>query len=141
MSTPSEKKLRIPAGDNLTLDAGTYFFTSIVFGAPSSLTLTGPAVFYLTGDFDANSTGTINTTQNPADLTIYSSGTSINMTGSVSFYGSIYAPNATITLKGNVDYYGALVGNVVEFGGNFGFHVDESLALIDTLKGPVLLVQ
>lgn len=138
---PAEKKLRIPAGDNLTLAAGTYYFTSIVFNAPSTLTLTGPVVFYLAGNFDASSSGILNTTQNPADLTIYSTGTTINMSGGVSFYGSIYAPNATISLSGNTDYYGALVGGTVDFKGNFSFHVDESLQLVDTLKGPVILVK
>ena len=137
----SEKKLRIPSGDNLTLPPGRYFLTDLVFNAPATLTLTGPTEIYLTGSLDASGSGTINTTMNAADLTIISSGTSVEIAGSVDFYGSIYAPLADVTLGGNADFYGTLVGGTVDFGGNFQFHVDESLSLLNSMKGPVLLVR
>ena len=138
---PAEKKLHIPAHDNLTLPPGTYYMMGVQFDSPSTLTLTGTTVIYLTGSFDASGNGTINTTMNPADLTIYSSGNSLTLTGGIAFYGSIYAPNATIKLAGNADYYGAMVGRNVDFSGNFSFHVDESAELMNVLKGPVLLVR
>ncbi len=138
---PAEKKLRIPSGDNLTLPPGRYLFTDLVFNAPATLTLTGPTEIYLTGSLNASGSGTINTTMDPADLTIVSSGTTVSITGSVDFYGSIYAPNADVTLGGNADFYGTLIGGTVDFGGNFKFHVDESLGLLNAMKGPVVLVR
>ena len=137
----SSNHLHLDAGENLTLAPGTYYFEHIRLTAPTSLTLTGPTTIYLVGNLDATSGAVINTTQNPADLTIISSGNHIKMTGSVQFYGSILAPNAEIQLAGNADYFGALVGGSVDFGGNFSFHMDESLPLGNMLKGPVVLVR
>jgi len=114
---------------------------NIRFDSPSTLTLTGPTKIYLTGYLDGSSSGTINTTQNPHDLTIMSTGTEVNMSGNAQFYGAILAPNAVVTLTGNADYYGAVIGRTVEFGGSFEFHLDDSLDIIDELRGPLLLVQ
>ena len=65
----------------------------------------------------------------------------MQLTGQADFYGSIYAPNATVLMAGGADYYGALVGRVIDFGGNFYFHLDESLPLAQKMKGNVFLVR
>lgn len=121
--------LVITGNDNLTLAPGTYYFNAFEFDSNSTLTLTGPTTIYLVGDFGASGAGTINTTTNPADLTIMSSGSVVNISGNVDFYGSIYAPNATVTMSGSGNFYGSIVGNTVTITGNFEFHVDESLTL------------
>ncbi|MHC4611215.1 MAG: hypothetical protein ACYS7M_12795, partial [Planctomycetota bacterium] len=83
--------LFIAAEDNLTLAPGTYFFDSVGFGkhagvkAPGSLTVTGPTAIYLTGDFDITGSGTINSTGDPHDLTILSSGSRVMITGNAQF--------------------------------------------------------
>ncbi len=121
--------ISIQASDNLTLAPGTYLLDSMTFSSDASLTVTGPTTIYMTGDFDATGDGTINSTNNPADLTIMSTGSIIKVTGSVAFYGSILAPNADVSIGGTADFYGALIGKTVKMHGDFQFHVDESLPL------------
>ena len=138
----SGMNLRIGSHDNLTLAHGTYFFESMTFRAAASLTVTGPTTIYLTGDMDITGEGTINTPKNPADLTIISTGSTVVMTGSVEFYGSILAPFADVRLGGTSDYYGAIVGGTVTMFGDFQFHVDESLPLTKLFDPPpVMLVK
>lgn len=137
----SGDELILGAGDNVTLPPGTFYFKRIDMTGDAWIGLSGQTTIYLDGDLEMTSNAIFNTTTNPAELEIISSATTIKMTGNVEFYGSIYAPFATISLKGNSDYYGALVGSIVDFGGNFSYHVDESLQVVNTLKGPVLLVK
>lgn len=144
-SAPLE--LYIKANDNLTLQSGTYYFNSVGFEAAKgtkvegSITVTGPTTIYVAGDIGLNAQGTFNTTTNPHDLTIYVAGDYVNITGGAAFYGSIYAPDAKALLAGNADMYGALIANEVQMTGNFGFHVDESLPIVHTLKSPPMLVK
>lgn len=128
--------LDIGEHDNLTLASGTYLFESMRFQAAGSLTFSGPATIYLTGDLDLTAEGSINSTSNPADCTIISSGSTIVMTGHSEFYGSIYAPYADVHLRGTADYYGAIVARIVTMQGDFQFHVDESLPLGKMLDPP-----
>jgi len=141
--------LKIPATDNLTLVGGTYYFESIEFGQakgaklPGSLTLTGPTTIYITGDFNSSSQGVINTTGDPHDLTIISSGDKVGIRGAVAFYGSIFAPNADVQLVGDAHMYGGIIGRTVKMAGTFDFHVDESLPIHDlvTVAVGVVLVK
>ncbi len=123
--------------DSLTLAPGTYFFKHLKLRDQAVLTLTGPTMIYIDGNLglDASSSTVINTTQNPADLTVYVSGSQVKLNGNAEFYGAILAPNATMKLTGNADFYGNVIANTIEFGGNFDFHVDESLDLIDAIRG------
>ncbi len=139
--------LNVPANDNLTLAPGTYFFDSIDFEVakgkkvPGSISVKGPTKIYLNGTFGATAQGTINTTNDPHDFTLISSGPSLAIVGGSTFYGSIFAPNATILLAGNADVYGAMIGSEVQMTGAFQFHVDESLPLVHSLKSAPMLVK
>jgi len=128
--------MSLTANDNLTLQPGLYYFESMSFTSGASLTITGPTEIYLSGDLNVTGTGTINTTLNPADLTIYSTGSTVKMTGDVEFYGSIIAPYAEIELAGTSSYYGAIIGGTVKISGDFEFHVDESLDDVFALIKP-----
>lgn len=125
----SDLGLVIHSYDNLTLAEGTYYLGSIMINADASLSIDGPVTLYMTGNLIAGGDATINTTENPADLTIISTGSMIKLTGGAEFYGTILAPNAEVRLGGSSDYYGAIVGKTVKMSGNFAFHVDESLEL------------
>ncbi len=139
--------LFIKTDDNLTLAPGTYYLDSAEFGAvhgtklPGSITLTGPTTIYVDGDFGATGQGAINTTGDPGNLTIISSGSKFSLTGQAEFYGSIIAPKSEVLLAGGGDMYGALIGGTVKIAGNFQFHVDESLDLVHSLKKPAILVK
>lgn len=133
--------MSIKANDNLTLPTGTFYFESVSFASGASLTLSGPTTIYLAGNFDETGRGTFNTTGDPHDLTMYSLGPLVHISGSASFYGSIMAPKSDVHLAGNADYYGALIGNDVKMNGNFKFHVDESLPVVHSLKPAPVLVK
>lgn len=136
--------LVIRANDNLTLAPGTYYFDSAVLGSKmltGSITLTGPTTIYVAGDFGAAGKAQLNTTRNPHNLTIYSSGSKFKLAGKAAVYGSIFAPNTDVMLVGNAEMYGALIGKTVKMAGNFNFHVDESLPLVHSLKRAPFLVK
>lgn len=145
VSTPGFYDLVLNNDENLTLAPGTYIFDDIEMHGTSSLTLTGPTTIYLDDDLEMHGGTVINTTQNPADLTIIADGDSdgsiIEINGNSEFYGSILAPNSEIKLTGTADYYGAIIGRTVVFGGTFGFHLDESLSLASQMKDRVALVR
>ena len=92
-----------------------------------TLTLMGPTTIYTNGPFNQTGNGILNTTTDPHDLTIYSTGQSVKIDGEVDFYGTIVASNATVEVGGSANYYGALVGETVKMYGDFNIHVDESL--------------
>ena len=145
VSTPGFYDLILNNDENLTLAPGTYIFDDIVMHGTSSLTLTGPTTIYLDDDLEMEGGTVINTTQNPADLTIIADGdwdgSNIKLTGNAEFYGSILAPNSAIQLTGNADFYGAIIGRTVDFGGTFAFHLDESLPIVSQMKDRVALVR
>jgi len=119
--------LSLQGGDNLTLEAGTYYVDSINLSGNSALTVTGPTTIYVSGNVDATGGALVNSTANPANLTIISTGTAFKSTGGANFYGQVLAPNADVVLSGNdVGWYGALIGRTVALKGDFTFHVDES---------------
>lgn len=144
VSTPGFYDLILNDSENLTLAPGTYIFDDLILKSHSSLTLTGPTTIYLDDDLDIAGSAVFNTTQNPADLMIIVDGdvdgSTIELSGNSEFYGAILAPNSTIKLSGTADFYGNIIGGTVDFKGNFGFHVDKSLSLVNVLKGwPVLV--
>ncbi|MHC4066924.1 MAG: DUF7305 domain-containing protein, partial [Planctomycetota bacterium] len=128
--------MSIGSQDNLTLGAGTYFFDSMRFRAGATVTVTGPTTIYVAGNIDAIGGGIVNATAKPANLTILCMGTQVTLNGTSDFYGSVYAPNADMVLSGDSEYYGAVVGRYVDMRGNFQFHVDESLPLLDLFAPP-----
>lgn len=145
VSTPGLYDLVLTGDENLTLAPGTYIFDDIEMSGQSSLTLTGPTTIYLDDDLEAEGGTVINTTQNPADLTMIADGdtdgSNIKLTGNSEFYGAILAPNSSVQLTGIADYYGALIGCTVDFGGTFAFHMDESMPLASQMKDRVALVR
>jgi len=115
--------------DNLTLGGGTYYFNSITLTGGAKITVTAPATFYVVGNISASGGSLLNSSQDPGDLSIISTGKEVKFGGGVDFYGSILAPLAEVTLSGNAEYFGALVGRVLTLNGNTTIHVDESLPL------------
>ena len=136
-----DNDLTLVSDDVLILVPGRYYFRNFTMTAGSILSLTGATEIYLTGSLEATGSSLINTTLDPADLTIYSTGPLVKLAGNAEFYGSILAPDATLQLTGTSDFYGAVVGGTVDMTGNFTFHVDESLSLVAILKGTPILVK
>lgn len=119
--------IRINSYDNLTLAPGAYYLDSFTMAADAGLTLTGPTTFYITGDVKVTGAALINTTMDPNDFTIMSSGENVVILGTAEFFGQILAPYAAVKIGGDADWYGAVIGQTVKMHGNFNFHVDESV--------------
>ena len=128
--------LFLTANDNLKVAPGNYYLETLTMRSGASITLSGKTTFYVAGDVDAAGAGIISLTQDPQDLTIISTGAKFDIGGTYDFYGSVLAPYADIALYGDAQFYGAVIGQTVEMRGNFQFHVDESLPLLDFLRPP-----
>ncbi|MCH6567086.1 MAG: hypothetical protein IH801_01815 [Nitrospinae bacterium] len=96
----------------------------------------GPTVMYVTGTFAVNSSGIMNTGQNPADLVVMISSTGdVQLNSSVNFYGVIYAPNARVVNNSGVEFYGSIMADEVTFNSSVQFHYDEALSDLAFLDG------
>ncbi len=116
--------LVVTGNDSLTLNPGTYYFTSAAIGGRATLTVTGPTTIYVDGDATFTGGGIVNATQVPTNLTIYSTGTTMTVDGSAGFYGSIVAPETTVNFAGTADIYGTVMARVLTLFGNTQIHVD-----------------
>jgi hypothetical protein len=133
-------EMGVSGTQNLNIDPGTYVLDSLRLAGGSSLTFSGPTTIYVRGDVDMVSGILVNTTQDPHNLTIISLGTDVKVSGGAGFYGSIVAPNADVSLGGSGDFYGAVIGKTVDIGGDFVFHVDESLVETAWSAAPVPMI-
>lgn len=134
--------LSLTATDNLTLPPGDYYFDSAEMDGQSRITITGPTRFFISGDAVFTGGGFVNTTGNPHNLLIYSTGASLTVIGTAGFVGGVIAPTTDVLLTGNSQYYGSIIGGTVELPGNASVHVDESLnaALLNfEARSPVLV--
>jgi hypothetical protein len=138
----SGNSIHINSDDNLTLAPGSYHLDSFTMASDAGLTLTGPTTFYVTGDMKVTGAALVNTTMDPNDFTILSSGEEVTINGTAEFFGQILAPNADVTIGGDADWYGAVIGQTVKMHGNFNFHVDESVPFAQPWYDlpPVMLV-
>lgn len=121
--------LDIQGQETLTLGSGDYLLDSIKLGGGSKIEVTGPTTIYVAGSIDATGGTIVNATGDPQNLTIVSAGADVKVSGGAGFYGAIYAPDADVVLGGTGDFYGAVVGDTVDLGGTFTFHVDETLPI------------
>ena len=83
---------------------------------------------YAYGGVQIDGNGLANTTDDPANVHIYSLGTAdVQLNGNADFTGVVYAPNSTIQSNGNGNINGALVGKSINFNGNAQMHYDIQL--------------
>ena len=104
----------------------TYYFNSLEITAQGQIFVDGPTEIYLDGSGLFTGGGITNTSQDPRDLKIFSTDTTMTLDGSAGFYGVVVAPDADIVLTGTGDYYGAILGKTLDVSGNASIHVDEA---------------
>ncbi len=124
---PSAYRLFLTSTDNLTLNAGRYYFSSVRMAGQATLTVNGQVEIYVSGTADFSGGGIVNPSVDPHDLIIYSTGTTMKLTGGAGFYGAIVAPDAAVTLIGTSDLYGTIMADTLTMPGDTSIHVDESL--------------
>ena len=119
--------LRLTANYHLTLEGGTYYFTSVTVVSLAYIEVTGPTTIYVDGPATFTGGGIVNLTQDPKDLVICAAGPTVDLGGTADFYGAVVAPNAAVDLEGTGDFYGTVLGQFLTFSGDAVIHVDESL--------------
>ncbi|MCI0329933.1 MAG: hypothetical protein L0196_03135 [candidate division Zixibacteria bacterium] len=122
----------------ITMTTGIYFFSSISLTSGAKLVIPSDqqVVIFMTGSLNAAGGIIANTSAIPANLQVYSSGLTIDITGSATIYAAIYAPNAEIKVSGGGVVYGSLVGKTVKDAGNGTVHFDRALLDLESpLKG------
>ena len=101
----------------VTLTAGDYYFTSIIFSGPGATlnisTTPGEEVnIYLSGPLTTTNSAALNTTGTPTQFAIYSNSTdAITLRHTTNFSGLIYAPLATVEFKQGGVLNGIVSGN------------------------------
>jgi hypothetical protein len=113
--------------DNLTLVPGTYYFESVRMTGQSTLTVTGPTMIYVAGEATFAGGGILNLTEDPAELTVYCTGSDAAFSGTSGLYASVIAPYTDIQIVGDVDFYGTMLGQTLTMTGTFNLHVDEEV--------------
>ncbi len=134
--------LTILEDDNLTLDGGRYYFTSVTMIGQATLTIAGPTEIYVSGSAKFTGGGVTNLSEDPADLLIYSTGRTMDLSGTAGFYGAVIAPTTDIDLLGTGDFYGTILGQTITVVGTALIHVDERLvfSLFDIeVDAPILV--
>jgi hypothetical protein len=129
--------LYLTANDNVNVPPGNYYMDSITMRSGATITVSGKTTFYVGGKVDASGAGIINETADPGNLSIISKGSVFEIGGTADFYGSVLASYAAVKLHGDSNFYGAMIGGTVEMLGNFQFHVDESLPIVDFFDPPM----
>ena len=122
--------------DILALPGGIYYFKSFNLSSNGTINMQGPVVIYCTGQFKITSGKFSYPPNRPRDLVIYSSGTNVDLSGDLPFYGVIYAANADIKRNGDSELYGAFYGRTLDIQNAFGIHFDESLSGLITVGCP-----
>ncbi|MCZ6817839.1 MAG: TadG family pilus assembly protein, partial [Planctomycetota bacterium] len=81
--------LVVTGNDNLTLNGGTYYCTSVRIDGQATLTITGPTTLFVAGTAEFTGGGVLNINQDPSDLIIYSIGPTLTLSGNAGFYGAV----------------------------------------------------
>ncbi|HEU4436447.1 MAG TPA: hypothetical protein VFR89_03205 [candidate division Zixibacteria bacterium] len=113
----------------ITMTSGIYFFSSISLTSGAKLVVPSDqkVVIFMTGTLNAAGGTIANTSAKPENLQVYSTGLTVDITGSATIYAAIYAPNAEIKVSGGGTVFGSLVGKSVKDAGNGTVHFDRAL--------------
>jgi hypothetical protein len=93
----------------------------------AQIVVNGPSIIYVNaGNISVSGNGIVNN-GSPQNLGIYSTGSSVNLSGNAAYVGTVYAPVATVTLSGNENFYGSIVCGKSIDSGNASIHFDVAL--------------
>jgi len=121
------KRLRVLPGQTLTLADGIYYFTELDINGNVQIAPGAQVEIYLRNDASFGSQAKVNLNGKPANLMLFSVGTSITIAGGAEIWSVFYCPDTEIRLTGGADMYGAFIGNVADDVGRSSFHYDRSL--------------
>jgi hypothetical protein len=111
------------------LPAGTWCASSLNFDADT--TIAGPTVIFVSGNITMSPHLNVNYASGvapvPANLQIYSLGSSIDMSNHVNIGAAIYAPLASCAGGAQTNTYGSLICRSISNVGGWIFHFDDAL--------------
>lgn len=113
-----------------SLPAGNYYFNDVTVGSSGSVTLLGPAAFYVTGNVQI--AGDVLTSgSNPSNLQIImlSASTTMNVGSSGNIYADVYAPLSTFKMGGSSTLCGSVIAKAIDMGGSSKVVFDESMTI------------
>ncbi len=154
--------LKLRAGEELVLPAGTYWYTSFRAEGGSQIRVSGPVTIYVSrkvkiggralvgeaddededdGDEDEGVLGgpvTVASDRlNPTQLTIHVMGRDkVNVKGRALIHAALYAPNAKVKIGGRAELFGAVVARQMDLKGRARLHYDEALAAGGSQRAP-----
>lgn len=124
--------------ETLTIDGPVVFVVSGDWSTKGTIEVTtnGSVEIYIAGDLDISGNGTVNMTNVPSSIVIFgtntvTNGQTLKISGNGAIKAAIYAPNASLEMKGGGNsgtFMGAAVANKIRMTGNSNFHYDEALA-------------
>jgi len=109
------------------MQPGIYCFNDLKVGASGEIRLLGPVEIYVTGNIDLAGSGITNTSANPSDLQVYSTGGDVKITGNSDTIMDLYAPNSVVDIGGTADFMGRAIGDVVKVFTTGDIHIDDNL--------------
>lgn len=127
---PSTHELQASAGGVVTLLPGVYYFSRVSLTGMSRLVLApsvsaaAPVIVFVSGDWSGGGGALTNPSAVPAAFQLYSSGTSVELSGQAGFQGLVHAPDATVRVVGGGDVFGAINARELENAGGAGLHYD-----------------
>ena len=133
---PGTKALSVGNSDTLTLASGVYYLSSISIGNKGSIKLAPGAkvTIYMTGDLTMNQLSSVNKGGVPADLIVYSKGSSFTMGQNTTFVGAFWGENANVKLEQSASLYGAASGKSAYISNFSCVHFDRSLLKYEAKK-------
>ncbi|MBY0548821.1 MAG: hypothetical protein K2W95_16235 [Candidatus Obscuribacterales bacterium] len=128
-----------------TLAPGDYWCNAISISGSGSIILpaSGTVRIFVEGSnpsIQIGGQGFVNSGR-PENFQVFTSATSVDVSGNGIFRGVLYAPNADITMRGNGQYYGAVIGHEMSLtggGSRGGFHYDSSLRTANIFNSTTL---
>jgi hypothetical protein len=126
--------LKLTAGTNLHLTAGTYNFNSILLQGGAQLVVdSGPIIMNITGTGQTNPVDFAGgTVSNPSYIPklfqiLYGGTAGVQISGGASTALMVFAPNAAVNLTGGSNIYGAVLGKTIADNGGTAVHYDRDL--------------
>lgn len=127
--------LTVPSNTGRTLTAGTYAYTTMIFGNGASLaTSGGPVTIYVTGSLSLGNDVTLGA--NPGtQLRIIAKSDGLS-SESVTFvagsnlrlYGSLYGRNTDVSLGNGAQIHGSIIARTIATGNQAAMHFDQAMS-------------
>jgi hypothetical protein len=155
-----DNALIAPAGTNLRLDCGRYYFKGVNVGGATTLHLTGRTAIFVDGDFTATSLLSLQLDAGaeldlfvsgnvmldgisdfgyknaPARIRMYVGGSQITLVSLATLGANIYARSATVMANGTLSVWGSLYANRVLLTSLADFHYDSAVLETEGCEPP-----